>query len=45
MDMIKIGTLIAKRRNDLGYTQDELGEILGVTGKVVSKWERGVSHK
>ena len=43
MDMIKIGTLIAKRRNDLGYTQDELGEILGVTGKAVSKWERGLS--
>jgi alpha-N-arabinofuranosidase len=43
MDMIKIGTLISKRRNDLGYTQDELGEILGVTGKAVSKWERGLS--
>ena len=43
MDMIKIGTLIAKRRNNLGYTQDELGEILGVTGKAVSKWERGLS--
>ena len=43
MDMIKIGTLISKRRNNLGYTQDELGEILGVTGKAVSKWERGLS--
>ena len=43
MDMIKIGALISKRRNDLGYTQDELGEILGVTGKAVSKWERGLS--
>lgn len=43
MDMIKIGRLISKRRNDLGYTQDELGEILGVTGKAVSKWERGLS--
>ena len=43
MDMIKIGKLIAKRRNDLGYTQDELGEIFGVTGKAVSKWERGLS--
>lgn len=43
MDMIKIGKLISKRRNDLGYTQDELGEIIGVTGKAVSKWERGLS--
>jgi alpha-N-arabinofuranosidase len=43
MDMIKIGKLISKRRNDLGYTQDQLGEIIGVTGKAVSKWERGLS--
>ena len=43
MDMIKIGKLIAKRRNDLGYTQDELGERIGVSGKAVSKWERGIS--
>ena len=43
MDMIKIGKLILKRRNDLGYTQDELGELIGVTGKAVSKWERGLS--
>ena len=43
MDMIKIGRLIAKRRSDLGYTQDELGERIGVSGKAVSKWERGLS--
>lgn len=43
MDMKKIGKLISKRRNDLGYTQDEFGEIIGVTGKAVSKWERGLS--
>ncbi|MBE6608881.1 MAG: helix-turn-helix domain-containing protein [Ruminococcaceae bacterium] len=43
MDMIKIGKLISKRRNYLGYTQDELGERIGVSGKAVSKWERVLS--
>ena len=43
MDMIKIGNLIAQRRKALGYTQDEFGELIGVSGKAVSKWERGVS--
>ena len=43
MDMIKIGKFITSRRKALGYTQDEFGEIIGVTGKAVSKWERGLS--
>lgn len=43
MDMIKIGNLIAQRRKKLGYTQDEFGELIGVSGKAVSKWERGLS--
>ncbi len=43
MDMSKIGKLIAQRRKNLGYTQDEFGEIIGVSGKAVSKWERGLS--
>lgn len=25
----------------MGYTQDYLGKLLGVSGKVVSKWETG----
>ena len=43
MDMQKIGKFIAARRNLLGYTQDAFGDVLGVTGKAVSKWERGLS--
>ena len=43
MDMIKIGKIIAERRKTLGYTQDEFGKIIGVSGKAVSKWERGLS--
>ena len=43
MNIEKIGNIIATRRRDLGYTQDQLGEILCVSGKAVSKWERGLS--
>lgn len=44
MDMIKAGRLIASRRKALGLTQGDLGRRLHVTGKTVSKWERGESH-
>jgi len=43
VDIKKIGNFIAKRRKALGYTQDELGNILKISGKAVSKWERGLS--
>ena len=43
MDIKKVGELIAARRRALTYTQDELGEVLGVSGKAISKWERGLS--
>lgn len=43
MDMKKVGNLIAVRRKALNYTQDELGTLLGVSGKAISKWERGLS--
>ena len=43
MDLKKTGALIAAIRKELGLTQEQLGEKLYVTGKAVSKWERGVS--
>ena len=43
MDMQKTGGLIAAIRKEKGLTQDQLGEKLYVTGKAVSKWERGAS--
>jgi transcriptional regulator with XRE-family HTH domain len=44
MDLVKIGKYIAGKRKDLGMTQKQLAEKLGMSDKSVSKWERGVSH-
>ncbi len=41
MDQIKIGNFIAKERKSKGYTQRQLADILGISDKTVSKWERG----
>ena len=41
MDCGKVGALIAQVRKERGLTQAALAERLGVTGKAVSKWERG----
>lgn len=42
MDPKKFGTFLQTRRRELGLTQSQLGEILGVTDKAISRWERGV---
>lgn len=42
MDQVKIGKLIAKLRKEKGLTQSQLGEMVGVGDRAVSKWERGV---
>ncbi len=44
MDIVKTGKMIAQRRKDLGLTQEDLGNALGVSAKAVSKWERGLSY-
>ena len=41
--MESIGDLIAEKRKEHGLTQTELGAMLGISGKAVSKWERGLS--
>ena len=41
--MGNIGDLIVEKRKERGLTQAELGSILGISGKAVSKWERGLS--
>lgn len=42
MDLAKIGKYIAEKRKELGLTQRQLAEKLGMSDKSVSKWERGI---
>lgn len=37
----KRGKFIAELRNEKGYTQQELGNLLNYTDKAISRWERG----
>lgn len=41
MDQIKVGKFIAQIRKERGFTQESLGERLGVTNKTISRWETG----
>lgn len=41
MDQIKIGKFIAELRKERGLTQRELADLLAISDKTVSKWERG----
>lgn len=42
LDQIKIGKLISKLRQEKKLTQAQLGSLLNISGKSVSKWERGL---
>lgn len=42
MDAVKLGNAIKTLRRNRGFTQQELADLLGVTDKAVSKWERGI---
>lgn len=41
MDNKKTGELILKLRTEKSLTQKQLAELLSVSDKAVSKWERG----
>ncbi len=41
MNQISTGNYIAKKRRALNLTQEQLGEMLGVSNKTISKWENG----
>lgn len=44
IDMEKVGKLIQKQRKEKQMTQKQLADVLNVSDKAVSKWERGVSQ-
>lgn len=39
---MSFGKNVAKARDRLDMTQEELGEAVGVTSQAVSQWERGI---
>ena len=41
MNQIAIGNFIAQKRRAQNLTQEQLGEMLGVSNKTISKWENG----
>ena len=41
MNLLKIGKFIAEQRKKNGLTQMQLAEMLNITDRAVSKWERG----
>ncbi len=43
MSKYSVGELIYKKRKEKGLTQSQLGDMLGVSNKAVSKWENGES--
>lgn len=44
MDANVFGSFICERRKELGLTQSELGSRISVTGKAISRWERGIGY-
>lgn len=42
MNLQKTGMYLAQKRKELGLTQKQLAEKLGMSDKSVSKWERGI---
>lgn len=41
MDQKKIGAFLKQLRKERGITQENLAEVLGVSGRTVSRWETG----
>ncbi|MGM9945666.1 MAG: helix-turn-helix domain-containing protein [Lysinibacillus sp.] len=44
MNSSKIGHLILKLRKEKGYTQKQLAELMNLSDRTISKWERGQGY-
>lgn len=44
MDAKQLGSFIQSLRKEQNLTQAQLGQMLNVTDKAISRWERGVSQ-
>lgn len=43
IDKVQFGQFIAGQRREKGYTQKQLAQLLFISDKAISKWERGLS--
>ncbi len=43
MNQKEIGYFLKQLRSEKGLTQEQLAEILGVSGRTVSRWETGTN--
>ena len=43
MDQEKIANFIKRKRIEMGYTQEQLAELINVSSKTISRWERGMN--
>ncbi|MCR4955430.1 MAG: helix-turn-helix domain-containing protein [Lachnospiraceae bacterium] len=41
MDQVKIGNFLKRLRKEKGITQEQMAEVLNVSGRTVSRWENG----
>lgn len=42
MDCNKVGTLLCRLRKEKGMTQKQIADLLNISDKAISKWERGL---
>ena len=42
MDCNKVGTLLCRLRKEKGMTQKQIADIMNISDKTISKWERGM---
>ena len=44
LDQKIFGEKLRNHRKNIGFTQEEVAEKIGVSAQAISKWEAGVSH-